>query len=993
MREFRPVQNQEIPLNIHARAALFVLLLAATTAIAAPVHVEKVTLQAGVATIELIDGTVVSETPSEAVFVGRGVIRVKPDDPIEAGQLELFTAQRTLDEQFTEAVFVAPSAETMATLTKGTPGGDAARAQTVYDAWKSSTERKIASVESRLLAAASGDADADKFFAARFHGTRLGNFAYVIDPVDRVAVLGQFIPAKLTEREKRREAARLEKEHRRGRSLGTDVDDLGDFNHWSVFAAGPQSGEGDFEPEIYHVDATIADGAERLSGRATIDLKTVHGKRRVVPLQLYRDLTVSQVTDAAGTPLKFVRSGYELAVVLPTPAEDGQRLSVTVAFEGVMLEKEGRAFRLRNTQYWYPHAGSIDRARYDVTLHWPAGLDLLAAGKRVDGGDRWEKRALDIPAVAYTFEIGHFAIETIQAGHVNIRLAFDPESEDRRQVAKSLQSDTGRRNQQIDFRARGITKQGRDEIRQQLRDSLLFCEQLLGPFPLDELTVVTVPRNFSQGLPGFLSLSTAMMTDPGTEWRDLFTADVDRRLVIAHEMAHQWWGGVVATTRRAGWINEAMASYVATEYSRQKLDWRGRFQIGFTTRWPTELLYLEHGSRTVESLGPIVLGGRLDSSRAPYASPFITYRKGALIMDMLAQSIGEQKFNAILRDLVAHEKSVSTQSFLGYLSRESGHDLQAFSRYFVYGTGVPEIEYQTDVRNNGGKWTIHLTGERVDPWRYRVRVVKRDDGKLDVVRETVPVTTAPLPTLLVPMQVALEYRANSREGVKYAKRMIDLSSAKFAIDFDIPWEPKEIVLDRDREVLALVYSKGPNPKEILLKRGINFAAAGKTTEAEAAFKEALEAKRSTEMQSALNPYAPYFMSLPAGVDIGASYKDLLLDVQKQITNAALHLLLARLYIDEGKDAAAADELKQANRALDTDYRDWIDEEAALLESRIDVRRGEYKAALDRLSKRGGDSAETYALAAIAAKGSGQTAELQKAMDGARELGVDLSAMK
>src|SRR6266568_2650463 len=98
MREFRPVQNQEIHVNIHGRASLFVFLLAATTAIAAPVHVEKVTLRAGAATIELIDGTVFPETSSEAVFIGRGSIRVKPDDPIEAGQLELFTAQRTLDE-------------------------------------------------------------------------------------------------------------------------------------------------------------------------------------------------------------------------------------------------------------------------------------------------------------------------------------------------------------------------------------------------------------------------------------------------------------------------------------------------------------------------------------------------------------------------------------------------------------------------------------------------------------------------------------------------------------------------------------------------------------------------------------------------------------------------------------------------------------------------------------------------------------------------------
>ncbi|HEY6141424.1 MAG TPA: M1 family aminopeptidase [Thermoanaerobaculia bacterium] len=885
----------------------------------------------------------------------------------------------------------------MAALTKGAPAAPSAQAQKTYETWKNTSERKLLSVESRLLAAASGDADADKFFAARIHGTHLGDFDYVIDQVDRVAVLGQWVAEKLSEREKRRAAGRLEKEHRRGRSLGTEVSDLGTFNIWSQFAAGPPSDQGDFEPELYHLDVTVPAGAERLGGRATIDLKAVRGHRRVIPLTLHQDLKVTQVTDAAGSALKFVRTGDELAVVLAAPAEEGQRLSVTVAFEGVMFEKEGRAFRLRNTEFWYPHAGSIDRARYDVTLHWPADLDLLAPGKRVDGGDHWEKRALNLPATGYTFEIGHYAVETIQAGHVNVRLAFDPEAEDRRQVAKSLQSDTGRRNRQIDFRARGITKQGRDEIRQQLRDSLVFFEQLFGPYPLDELTVVTVPRNFSQGLPGFLSLSTLMMTDPGTEWRDLFTADVDRRLVVAHEVAHQWWGGLLRpANRRDRWIDEAMASYAATVYSRQKLDWRGRFQIGFTTRWPPELLYLEHGTRPVESLGPLVLGERLDSSRAPYAYTFITYSKGALVMDMLAQSVGEQKFNAILRELFAHETFVSTESLLGYVSRGAGRDLQTFSKYFIYGTGVPEIEYQVDVQGGGGKWTIHLTGERVDPWRYRVRVVKREDGTFDVVRESVPVAATPLPTLLVPMQVALENRTKSDDGVKYAKRMIDLSAPKFALDFDIPWEPKDIALDRDREVLALVYTKGRNAKEVLLKRGLNLAAAGKTAEAETAFREGIAAKPSSELQSALNRFAPIALSLPAGVEIGNSYKKLLLDVQNQITNAALHLSLARLYIDEGKAAPAADELKQAGRALDSDYHDWIDDEVALLEARLAVRRGDYGAALDRLSKSvkedGGDSAEAYALLAIAAKQSGRTAELQRAIDGARELGVDLTAI-
>src|SRR5205823_2131752 len=137
----------------------------------------------------------------------------------------------------------------------------------------------------------------------------------------------QFVPVKLTEREKRRVAGRLEKEHRRGRALGTNLSDLGALNVWSEIAAAAWSEQGDFEPETYHVDATIAPGAERLSGRATIDLKTVRGHRRVVPLTLHEDLNVTAVTGAGGAALKFIRSGWQLAIVLPSPAEDGQRLS------------------------------------------------------------------------------------------------------------------------------------------------------------------------------------------------------------------------------------------------------------------------------------------------------------------------------------------------------------------------------------------------------------------------------------------------------------------------------------------------------------------------------------------------------------------------------------------------------------------------------------------------------------------------------------------
>jgi hypothetical protein len=136
--------------------------------------------------------------------------------------------------------------------------------------------------------------------------------------------------------------------------------------------------------------------------------------------------------------------------------------------------------------------------------------------------------------------------------------------------------------------------------------------------------------------------------------------------------------------------------------------------------------------------------------------------------------------------------------------------------------------------------------------------------------------------------------------------------------------------------------------------------------------------------------------VPVGVDLGNAYKQPMLEIQTQLTNSALHLSLARLYIDQGKEAEGTAELKQANKSLDREWREFIDDEVALLQSRIDVRHGDYAAAYDRMSKRlkeeGTGSAEALALLAIAAKQSGQTAELQKAIDGARVLGVDVTAI-
>ncbi len=78
---------------------------------ASAVRVENVELDTGLARFVMERGTVfpiapVGQGALEIAFVGEGRMVLEPPDEIEAGQLELFTGGRRLDEAVSEAVFV-----------------------------------------------------------------------------------------------------------------------------------------------------------------------------------------------------------------------------------------------------------------------------------------------------------------------------------------------------------------------------------------------------------------------------------------------------------------------------------------------------------------------------------------------------------------------------------------------------------------------------------------------------------------------------------------------------------------------------------------------------------------------------------------------------------------------------------------------------------------------------------------------------------------------
>jgi hypothetical protein len=933
------------------------------------VMLDGVKLAAGLAQLQL-DGILFPTSPVggkvvEMVFLGVGRITLEPPDSIEAGQLELFTGQSRLDAEFGEAVLVVGLDAAVDAMLGKTPAQPdivtAARAEVLYDEWRGRREREVLGVERSLLADALRDPSAEGYFAALFRGAEPGDFVYLVDPASREQVtLGRFTPLDATEKEKRRILKEISREQRRGRLIGTELDDLGTWDTW--FSASLRDAEGRlrpgspaFEPSKYTLDVTVDDKL-RLRGSARIDLETVIPGSRTVLVRV-ADLQVSRITDAAGADLFYTPGARELAVVLPPPSDTaGEKPSVVVHFESRPIEKDWNVYRLLDTQSWYPQTGEVNRAAHDVTFRWPKGLDLMAAGRRVDGGEsggeRWERRVFDVPILAYTFELGNFDVVTAKAGHVDLRFAFG--------AGATL---TGRST--------------RESVMQAVKDSLAYFEETFGPYPFDELTVVTASRGFSQSLPGFMTLSDFILNDLGM-WNRFYGLE-DRRLVVAHEMAHQWWGDHVGwASYRDQWMSEALASYSALLFARERL--KGELSgVDLTHGWYEAVSARLPDGSPIESVGPIVLGWRLISSRASDAYQPIVYMKGAVVMDMLARSLGEDVFPRVLRQVVkaGGGRTISTEDLFSLIETVTSTDLDPFTAQYVYGTGLPEVLYRAGFEKTADGWLVKGTARQQTPHRFRYKVVPTERGTFDVVRTAARQVDVATSTIVVPVTIAVYNPGAGRAGKDGAngavKGNIVLKGETTEFAINVKYEPKRLWLDKDRRVFALFLNEARNPKWFQYLQGQTAAVAGDPAAAAAFYDKALAAKEP-----------------PPDDGRTVTYEDL--KSQERRLNAWIELSRARLHLDHGDEAAAAAAIGRAQRTLGED-----DPMVRVLRARLEIRRGDYEKAYRRLRKgilayEALDTSEAYVLLAVAAQKSGHADDFLRALKWARDTGADVSVL-
>jgi aminopeptidase N len=221
-------------------------------------------------------------------------------------------------------------------------------------------------------------------------------------------------------------------------------------------------------------------------------------------------------------------------------------------------------------------------------------------------------------------------------------------------------------------------------------------------YPLPKLDLIAVPGGFGGAMEnwgGITFFESRLLFDPATN------AETARRGIfgiIAHEMAHMWFGDLVTMAWWDNlWLNEGFASWMSTKASEQFYPQWQNWLNGYGAKQSAMALDARRTSHPIQQ--PIA-----DHSEAVTAFDAITYSKGEALIRMIENYLGEQPFrDGIRKYMAAHAYSNSTTADL-WLALESaaGKSITGVAASFTEQDGVPLVIAETECDGTSQRLTL-----------------------------------------------------------------------------------------------------------------------------------------------------------------------------------------------------------------------------------------------------------------------------------------------
>ncbi|MCM2303614.1 MAG: M1 family metallopeptidase [Elusimicrobia bacterium] len=493
----------------------------------------------------------------------------------------------------------------------------------------------------------------------------------------------------------------------------------------------------------------------RLSGFCRTTIKARRAGLRSLSFNAV-DLKVSKVL-FDGKPVRFKNGGGSLVVTTPRTLIEGAAHDVEVRYS---VEKPEAGIHFVETpaqmwsqsqpedaRRWFPcHDTPGEKATSEVRATVPSGFRAVSNGVLVEEAKRGAKHVwhwkFDRPHSIYliTLAVARFA-EVVEEWD-GIPIVYYCE--------KGREADARR---------------GFGKTAAAMR---IFSEKTGVRYPYARYAQVAVAE-----YPGGMEHTTATtQTDACLIDKRAFE-DHDLDTLVAHELAHQWFGDLVTCAEWPhAWLNEGFATY-------------------------SEVVFLEAEKGRDEALFELLNNRRvyLDEDSGRYRRPIVCrtytdpwtifdrhlYEKGCWILRMLHLELGDALFwKGVGRWLRKHRDGVAqTQDLVAAFEDATGRSLQGFFDQWVYRGGHPalKLRWAFDRKSRRGELHVAQTQEVSDAHpAYRLKASIRISG---------------------------------RGWTRGFRETIDAKEHRFV--WTLPGEPLDVEFDPDLELLASIKFRKPQP--------------------------------------------------------------------------------------------------------------------------------------------------------------------------------------
>lgn len=380
------------------------------------------------------------------------------------------------------------------------------------------------------------------------------------------------------------------------------------------------NGDDGYGVDRYELDLRYKVANNRLEGTATIQA-TAFATLPVITLDL-SNLRVGRVLVDGQKIGRATHTGHKLKLKPRRPIPAGNAFTVTIDYAGAPGPRRSRwgqlgweeltdgvlvASQPSGASTWFPCNDRVDdKAQYDIRFRTDHAYTVVCNGELVDkrtasGTTQWRYVQRE-PTSTYlaTVEIGRYEIERIDLAGVRGVLVHP------RALRGRVRADFG--------------KLGR---------MMAFFSECFGPYPFPSYTVVVTEDELEIPLEsqGGATFGSNHADGKGSSER-----------LVAHELAHQWFGNSVGLARWSDiWLNEGFACYSEWLWSEH----RGGPSAASLARTHHAIL-----ARTTQP-APLI-----DPGAARMFDDWV-YKRGALTLHALRRLIGDERFFELLRTWTA----------------------------------------------------------------------------------------------------------------------------------------------------------------------------------------------------------------------------------------------------------------------------------------------------------------------------------------------------